>query len=67
MAKARAGTTIEWDAEIIEDRPNGIPIGALMNNGETPPLPGEVSIRTFGDNVTEFVNENDLNEVGTIV
>lgn len=32
----------------------------LPGFGETPPLPGEVSIATLADAVTEFLNENDL-------
>jgi pimeloyl-ACP methyl ester carboxylesterase len=38
----------------------------LPGHGQTPPLPGEASIRTLADAVTEFVRSNDLAGVDTV-
>jgi pimeloyl-ACP methyl ester carboxylesterase len=38
----------------------------LPGHGATPPLDGEVSIRTLADAVTEFVNANNLNGVDAV-
>ena len=38
----------------------------LPGHGETPPLPGEASIATLADAVTEFVRSNDLAGVDTV-
>ncbi|MBA2645659.1 MAG: alpha/beta fold hydrolase [Pyrinomonadaceae bacterium] len=38
----------------------------LPGHGATPPLDGEVSIRTLADAVTEFVNDNNLNGVDAV-
>ncbi len=38
----------------------------LPGHGETPPLSGEVSIRTLADSLSEFVNENNLNGVDAV-
>jgi pimeloyl-ACP methyl ester carboxylesterase len=38
----------------------------LPGHGRTPPLPGETSIRTLADAVTEFINDNNLNGVDAV-
>jgi len=38
----------------------------LPGFGETPPLPGEVSIATLADAVTEFLHDHDLNGVDVV-
>ena len=38
----------------------------LPGHGETPPLPGETSIRTLADSVAEFVNEKNLHGVDAV-
>ena len=38
----------------------------LPGHGDTPPLPGETSIRTLADSLTGFVNENNLNGIDAV-